>query len=195
MKALLLRRLAFFGAGIAAQLVAGSMAFVQAATVPNHHMVIVEQSGENHAEEGLVTQTVIRDGRTFVFKTPKPLTDAEIEARIAEIGHIVPADAAVAQPDVSLAKGEHRAQMIVIHAVGAENHLALGPDAAMLPGQCAGQVTAVNSEQDREGKHQRTRMVFCTKGDKAQTVEALRKARERVAADSNLPATAKADVL
>ncbi|MEN9718623.1 MAG: hypothetical protein RIQ99_1501 [Pseudomonadota bacterium] len=191
-----LHRLALFGTAIAAQMMAGSHAFAEASTMPTRHVVIVEKSGEDHAGDGLVTQTVSREGRTFVFKTTKPLTDAEIEARIAEVGQIVPADtAAAAQPDAPPAKRERRVQTIVIHAAGAEKHLALGAGAAMLSGPCEGRVNAVNSEQDHEGKHQRTRMVFCTKGDKAQAVEALRQARERVAADSNLPADAKADVL
>ncbi len=145
-------------------------------------------------EAGMATRTVTRDGRTYVFKTTKPLSNAEVDQRIAEAEHSMPpmppeAPGAPAAP--------HQVRTIVMQhdGIGMEAMSMAGPDKAMATCD-GGQATNVNSDQVVDGKHRVTRIVMCNKGgDKTHTLAALRVARDQVAGDANIPAEAKASAL
>ncbi len=145
-------------------------------------------------EAGLTARTVTRDGRTYVFKSTKPMSDAEVDKRMAEAEQAMPPMPPVA---LSAPAALHQVRTIVMKHDGAgmEAMSMAGPDMAMA--HCdGGQATNVNSDQVVDGKHRVTRIVMCNKGgDKTHTLAALRSARDQVAGDANIPAEAKASAL
>jgi len=164
-------------------------------------VIMIKTDGKhgNHAmmtgdDAGLTTLTVTRDGRTYVFKTTKPLSNAEVDQRIAEAEQAMPPMPPVA-PGAPAAP--HRVRTIVMKhdGTGMEAMSMAGPDKAMATCD-GGQASNVNSDQVVDGKHRVTRIVMCNKGgDKTHTLAALRVARDQVAGDANIPAEAKASAL
>lgn len=170
-------------------------------------MIMIKHDGKDgeHAmmmgdEAGLTTRTVTRNGRTYVFKTTKPLSDADIDKRIAETEHAMPpmppmppmapmAPGAPAQPR------QVRTIVMKHDGAGMEAMSMAGHDMAMA--DCTGgHPVKVDSDQMVEGKHQVVKIMMCNKGgDKAHVLGALRSARAQVAADANIPADAKANAL
>lgn len=154
-----------------------------------HHMdkvVIVETEGNpDAAEDGLVTRVVTREGRTYVFKTSEPLSDAEVERRVAEAeGNL---------PPVPPFPGEapHRIEKrIVVREGDSRTRI----DVA----DCAGRAAAdVSSSGEADGTHTRVNIRVCGDegGNSADALAAVRKARADVAADTGIPDAVRADVL
>ncbi len=149
-------------------------------------------------EKGMTTRTVTRGGRTYVFKTNKPMSDAEVDKRVAEL-EAAPMPPIPPMPPMApgAPAAPHQVRTIVMKHDGAgmEAMSMAGPDMAMA--HCdGGQATNVNSDQVVEGKRRVTRIVMCNKGgDKVHTLAALRSARDQVAGDANIPAEAKASAL
>ena len=152
--------------------------------------------------KGLTTRTVTRNGRTYVFKTTKPMSDAEVDKRVAELeaAPMPPMPPVPPMPGVAPAApgAPHEMRTIVMRHHGdgdPEVMTMMAPGAPM--GHCEGGVpTKVDTDQIVEGKHQRVKIMMCNKGgDKANTVAALRSAREQIAADTTIPASAKANAL
>jgi len=147
-------------------------------------------------EAGLTTRTVTRNGRTYVFKTTKPLSDAEVEKRIAEVDVMPPMPPVPPMAPGAPPQPRQVRTIVMKHdGAGMEAMSMAGPDMAMA--ECTGgHPVQVDSDQMVEGKHQVVKIVMCNKGgDKAHVLGALRSAREQVAADANIPAAAKANAL
>ncbi|MFM5950853.1 MAG: M56 family metallopeptidase [Novosphingobium sp.] len=186
--------------------------------IVTHGIVIIDvPKGTSPDDKDLHVRTVVRDGKTIVLKTKQPLSDAEAEARIAKAEaelpmppmppvdgpaehsrHIVIVRDHSGASDASAGKGgKQEVRTVMLHAPGAG-----GGHAKMMHGDgamadCGGSkpVTAVTESGAGDQKTRRV-MVFCTKGgDKTAALGGMRKAREQVAADPNIPADARAEAL
>lgn len=185
-------------------------------------IVIVEKSSDGG---DLVTRTETRGERTYVFKTAQPLSDAEVEKRIAGIdqGQMVSADKFVVTTGGTPTADNPRVSrqvVLVKHGEGADHaaqagvgdrevhtmvfrHDGPGATAPMAHGEAitmahctAGKPIVASVNKTSEGKqHHSVVMVCATPGEKGGSIAGLRKARERVAADKSMPADVKADVL
>ena len=148
-------------------------------------VVIVDRQG---AKDGkLVTRSVSRGGRTVVFHTARPLSDAEVEARIAALDQAMTADAeAVAiSHDGESPRIERR--VVMMHPDGTGM-------AAMDGKHCQESVT--NSETG--GNRQVVRVRVCGKEAaeaRSMTLKALRQARAEIASNAEIPAEARANAL
>lgn len=152
-------------------------------------------------EKGMTTRTVTRGGRTYVFKTTKPMSDAEVDKRIAELeaAPMPPLPPVPPVPGAAPAApgAPHEVRTIVMRQHGEGSPEVMAMVAPGAPGSCEGGVpTKVDSEMMEGGKRHMTRIVLCNKGgDKAHTVAALQSARAQIAGDNNIPADAKAQAL
>jgi bla regulator protein BlaR1 len=175
-------------------------------------IVIVEKSSDGG---DLVTRTETRGERTYVFKTAKPLSDAEVEKRIAGIdqGQMVSADKFVvsAAPD-----GAKRADQTVVirHGDGlapekkverrevrtAITHFESSGNvvAAVLP-ECPTGTRSTHvqtADEGQGGKTRHVRVVVCAHdGDPQGRLHGLRSARAKVADNPDIPAETKTEVL
>jgi bla regulator protein BlaR1 len=166
-----------------------------------------------------------RDGRTIVLKTPQPVSDQEAEARVAKAeasmaaaeklaGHSTTTEVTSDGEGTTTAKvkkvmmvrhdghpvaaqaGESR----IVHTFvssGQDGEWAEHGEAGAHAMACKeGQMHEANAIADKDGKKQVVKVKLCAKGhDMAQALTGLRKAREKVAADSTLPGELKAEVL
>lgn len=88
---------------------------VQVMTGQSTRVVIVERDGKRG--EAAHVRTAMRDGKTFVFKTDHPLSDAEFERRIAEAERGIPPLPPVppVPPVAALSDGHQKHRVIVMH--------------------------------------------------------------------------------
>lgn len=84
---------------------------VQVMTGQGTRVVIVERDGKRG--EAAHVRTAMRDGKTFVFKTDHPLSDAEFEHRIAEAERGIPPVPPV-PPVAGLSDGHQKHRVIVM---------------------------------------------------------------------------------
>ncbi len=165
----------------------------------SNRMVIIEHAGREGSvdESKLQTRVINRDGKTIILKTDKQLSDAEVEAKIAEIEKNLPVPpvppvppvAGVVAPDaprivsrvvMMSADGKHRIDPSRLHAL------------TMLQTDCSTPAAAAN------GDNQAVQVVIC--GDvghraNAMAAEGLRKARDRIKADTRLSDDVRREVL
>ncbi len=177
------------------------------------HKIVVVEKGEGDAV--LSTRTITRGNRTYVFKTTKPLSDAEVEQRIAGIekGQTVSAEAFVIKagngpvppvppvPPVSLVAsadqaGRREVRTIIVSDNGPGGGGMEAHSQQTFSGKCSSKPFVAQASQAGEGKRGNAYVMICGHdGDKAGTLMGLRRAREKVAADPKMPAGIKADVL
>jgi hypothetical protein len=177
-------------------------------------VIVDHEGGANPDDPKLVTRTFERDGKTIVIKTAKPLSDAELEAKIAK------AEASMAEAE-AMAKadrhGEHRivmvrkdgdssevrteARTIVMHHGGQPNPQARAfamADANGVIVACGNGEEASNvaAEDNQDGKRQVVKLKFCGHGGgKAMALDAVRKARDNMASNTEMSAEIRAKVL
>ena len=177
-------------------------------------IVIIDKpdGGAEVDDKNLTTRVIERDGKTIVYKSAKPATDAEIEARVAEAiasmpePPLPPAPPAVdgvtppapPAPPVPPAPGQRRERRIVMIENGGGIHAFNADEVGGIDLSCADGASGptVESSASQGGRNERVRMRFCSHGAaKTHALEGLRRARERLSADRNLSDTIRADVL
>jgi beta-lactamase regulating signal transducer with metallopeptidase domain len=179
-------------------------------------VVIVEHEGGATPDDSkLVTKVIERDGKTIVLKTGKPLSEAEVEERVAKALAAFPEIPEVPMPPeagdgkhvrsfVLVRDGEapkdgerHERKVIVIGGgQGQAGALAMaGAEGAVVCTESA-QGNDISAETRKDGERQVVRMRFCNKGgSQAMAVDAMRKARDRLAEDKQLSDEIRAKVI
>lgn len=183
-------------------------------------MIIDNPSGSTIDDKDLHTKVIEKDGKTIVLKTTKPLSDAEadkhIEKAMSSMSHadkMVGMDHA-GEPkthkivmverlggegkDGDAKKTERReVRTFVMHDEGKGADMAMMHGGAMVMTGCAeGKPIEAKTESKVNGEHKIAKVMICSKGgDKAQALAGLKKARDKVAADSSLSAEIKTEVL
>ncbi|MDE2596045.1 MAG: hypothetical protein KGL44_04110, partial [Sphingomonadales bacterium] len=155
----------------------------------------VRQAGAPAAvadEAGLVTRTIVRDGKTIVLKTSKPLTDAEAEAD--RIFAALPPETPT--PPADPVHRERRVMIVTTDSNG-PTVTAGGLDGqAMACSDGSQQVGADASEDKGDGHRQSVRIRTCVDGgSKAAAIDGIRRAKERIAADAKMSPGLKQQVL
>ena len=154
------------------------------------------EEGQPAGDAGLHTRVIERDGRTIVLKTNRPLTDAEVDARIAEL----PQPPAPPVPPVPPAAGADGVappppaapirRMTIVRREG-------GPDALAMaaPGDCA-TPREFEASEGEGGARKVVRLRICeAQAAKANAADAVRRARSRIEQDSRLSASMRAEIL
>lgn len=181
-------------------------------------VIVDHESGANPDDPKLVTRTIERDGKTIVIKTAKPLTDAELEAKIAK------AEASMAEAEAMVEAGRHRehrivmirkdgdkddsktetrteTRTIVMHGDGKPGphpraFAMAGANGAIIACDNGGETANVSAEDDKDGKRQAVQLKFCSHGgSKAMALDAIRKARADMANNTEMSAEIRAKVL
>ena len=161
------------------------------------HVVIMTEHGDHKDGDkhgkAKFEKRVEKDGKTVIIRSDKPISEAELEEKLAKIETI-------RVPDASLLPGERREfRKIIMH--NGEGHP--GPALAMVMNHCKEGRTLADVDAGNEsatgGKKtvNRTRLLICGKNGE-RGVEALahvRIARERIAGNDEMPAEVRAQVL
>lgn len=160
-------------------------------------IVIVERHGGKDGQEHV--RTVTRDGKTSVFKTDKPMSDADVEARIVQAEAGIPP-----VPPVSpiAGRGVRRVQQRVI-VIDGENE-GVTDIVSEEGGRCSGEnaLSNVDTSEERDGKITRVRIRTCAGSEAeierhamAEAMEGIRQARREIARDKSLSDTIRKQVL
>lgn len=157
-------------------------------------VVIIDRNGsEDAGEDGdLHTRVISRDGKTFVFKTTEAMSDAEVERRIAEAETAIPAVPAL--PPVPAMDGQRVEKRMIIRHGGA----GAGEDVDVVTRECAAHpVTDVEASAEKDGKRTRVKIRVCDDDPErmADALQAVRKARDGIAADASIPGEVRAEIL
>ncbi len=168
-----------------------------------HRVVIIEREGKGGKDDAkLKTKVIEKDGKTFVFKTDKNLSDAEMEAHMAKaIAAVPPVPPVPPVPgetnrivvlsgdSMQISGSPERSVVRVINGdtPGAEVVTVGGKAVAKSCGQDAIQSNAEASEKAPDGKTKIVRYKFCSVGGvPAKAIEGIRHARDRIAKDEKL---------
>lgn len=178
-------------------------------------VIVDHEGGASPDDTKLVTKVIERDGKTIVLKTTKPLSEAEVEERVAKALASIPDIPDVPLPPevgdgkhirsfVLVRDGEapkdgerHQRKVIVIGGVpGPATALAVaGAEGAVICTEGL-QGNDISAETQKDGERQVVKMRFCHKGgSQAIAVDAMRKARDRLSSDSNLSDEIRAKVI
>lgn len=172
-------------------------------------ITIIEHRGGSPADESkLQTRVITRDGKTIMFKTDKPLTDAEIEQ------HLARAEAQMPMPPVPPADPIAPGHRINTRKIIVLNHGSQGAGGDQGAGHRDGHAMAfasadsgpacadgdeasnIDVSEDKAGKAQVIKLRFCGEGGaKAQALNAIREARANISADTDISADVRAKVL
>ncbi len=155
-------------------------------------VMIIERHGKDgkHDRGPGFTRTITRDGRTIVLKTDKPISDAELDAKLAEIDAHMPMPPMPPMPGVA-PTAPMPPRVVMIRREGGDG------EARAFAMHCAGDVANVDESTDAKGQHQVVRMRIC--GDagahRAEALEAIRHARQGIASDTSMSPEIRAKVL
>lgn len=152
-------------------------------------VVIINHKGGDEGEAG-ETRVITRDGKTIVIKTDQPLSDEEIERRIADAEASMPAPP---EPPAPPAMEGRRIEKRVIVRDGEDRE-----EIDIAETGCKGNaISEVNASGENGGKQARVKIRICgTDGDHmADAVAAVRRARDDVAKDPNVPADVRTQIL
>lgn len=177
-------------------------------------VVIEHDDGHNDGKEPKFSRTITSDGKTIVIKSDKPLSEAEVQERLARIEADLPAPPAppvppapgeVAAPpappapahvvmirriDQEKADAEGDAARVSLHAEEMSAHaLALAEQSTCKDGARTYDFTG-SSDKDRE--RMTTRIRICAMNN---ALESLRRARAGIASDPHMAADVRAQVL
>lgn len=165
-----------------------------------HQIVIVEKHGGGDGQE--YVRTVTREGKTFVFKSDKPMSDADVEAKIAraEAG-IPPIPPVPPMAGPMTGKGERRMQQRVI-VIDGENE-GVTDIVSETSDRCQGKATLsdVDTTEEQGGKLTRVRIRTCgteaeiEKHAMAEALKGIREARDEIARDKLLSDSIRKQVL
>ncbi|HVR91072.1 MAG TPA: M56 family metallopeptidase [Novosphingobium sp.] len=174
--------------------------------VERHITIIEHRDGHgDHArtidESKLHTRTVTRDGKTIIIKTDHEISDADLEERLANLDDLVPPVPPVppvpgVAPIAPEAPQRIERRMVIRHG---EGH---GPGEIRIMSDGGREVTcapgreAADVDTSGEGTAQRVRIRLChAAAAKVSALEGIRRARASIAANPELSARIKADVL
>lgn len=163
-------------------------------------IVIIDKpdGGAEVDDKNLVTHVIERDGKTIVYKSAKPVTEAEAEARVAEAMASMPELPQPPLPPTPPPPGQiHERRVVMIESNGGPRTIATddisGISMDCTEGPAGTTVNAVSNDGRRE---ERVRLHFCSRGgDMAKALEGLRRARSRLADDKSLSDGVRAEVL
>ena len=196
-------------AGMAIAMIAGLSFATGAAAAPQppappappvmeRNVVVVERHGPDGESHATHVRTITRDGKTFVFETDKPLSDEDVERRIADAEARLPLVPPV--PPIA-GKDRHREQqrVIVLNEEGETVTDVVSEDG----GHCAaGQMLSnVDTSAEDQGKVTRVRIRTCASAEgmekraMAEALEGVRKAREEISRDKSLSDAVRKEVL
>lgn len=158
-------------------------------------IVLIDHKGpEDGDETKLSTRTVTRDGKTFVFKTSKPLSDEEVETRIKAIesGASFSADSIEVNPPVAGQANARPPHIITRTAILRGKPKSPEAMAKLLELQgkridC--EVPDIKSKAEASADGQSVRVIVCGKAEGqalAVAADGLRKTRDKIAKDSRL---------
>ena len=158
-------------------------------------IVIVERHGGEDGQE--YVRTVTRDGKTFVFKSDKPMSDADVEAKIARAEAGIPPVPPV--PPIA-GKGERRIQRVIV--VDGEND-GVTDIVSETGDRCHGKANLadVDATEEQDGKVTRVRIRTCgseaeiERHAMAEALKGIREAREEIARDKSLSDKIRKQVL
>lgn len=164
-----------------------------------------------HDGDGKNMRKIERDGKTFIFRTDKELSEAELEKMVANAEKSAAeadklaanademratADAARGTSDVARATAEvHR-----VRAMKMASAYIPEIDISEITKNCApGQPVTTNVEGFDGVNKSRIRMVLCGKGQarlaRVETIKALRETRSEIGNDADMPANIRKDVV
>jgi bla regulator protein blaR1 len=196
-----------------------------AARAVKHVVIVDNPAGSTLDDASLHTRVIERDGRTIVLKTPQPVSDQEAEARVAKAEASMAAAEKLAGHSsttevTSDGEGTTTAKVRKVIMVRHDGHPVAAPasesrivhtfvtsdedgewaehgEAGAHAMACKeGQMHEASAVTDKDGNKQVVKVKLCAKGnDMAQALTGLRKARDKVAADSSLPGELKVEVL
>lgn len=163
-------------------------------------VLIDNKGGEGADESQLSTRTVTRDGKTFVFKTSKPLSDEEVEAKIKAIesGATFSADSIEVVPPPGANTPPRVVTRTVIIRGKPKSPEAMAKLLELQGERIDCEVPDVQSKAEASADGQSVRVMVCGKAEGkalAAAADAVRKARERIAKDSRLSEEVRKDVL
>jgi beta-lactamase regulating signal transducer with metallopeptidase domain len=183
-------------------------------------IIIVDHAdGASPDDPKLHTRTIERNGKTIILKTSEPLSDAEVEEKIAK------AEASMADAEAMAEAGNNGTRSVVIvkhgdgkdgektaisrsetravimtragHGDGPGTAIAIDGDAPEAIA-CAGggEASNVSAQDDKDGKRQVVNMRFCSHGgSQAMALAAIKKARDKMSTDSELSGEIRTKVL
>ncbi len=162
-------------------------------------IVIQHNDGEHGDDDKLVTRTIERDGTTIVIKSDHPISEAELEAKLARIDVDIPdlpdlPDIPVVRviEDKDGKKIERR--VIVRHGDGGGPRVIALGDRDLACADAA--VREVSAATDQDGKKERVRMRFChAAAAESHALEAMKKARDSIGRNHGLSDEIRAKVL
>lgn len=172
-------------------------------------ITIIEHRGDGPADESkLQTRVITRDGKTIMFKTDKPLTDAEIEQ------HLARAEAQMPMPPVPPVDPVAPGHRINTRKIIVLNHGSQGAGGDQGAGHRDGHAMAfasadsgpacadgdearnIDVSEDKDGKAQVIKLRFCGQREaKAAALDAVREARAEISRDKDISSDVRAKVL
>lgn len=163
-------------------------------------IVIVEKQGGDDGKE--YVRTIMRDGKTFVFQTDRPLSDAEVEQRVAAAEARIPPIPPV-PPVPPLAGHDHRVMKQRVIVLDDKGEGITDVVTEQGDEHCKGKdaISNVDTSAEENGKLTRVRIRMCgTPGEiekhaMAQALKGVREAREEIARDKSLSDSIRKGVL
>lgn len=154
-------------------------------------VAIISEDLAGADEDALQTRVIQRDGKTIVIRTSGPVDDPEIERQIAELEAMPRPPEPAAPPPPGMA-GNRIEKRIIVR--GGDRDLGV----EKMEGESEGQlVTDVDSAGEADGKRRRVHIRICADEHEtpAEALAAVRRARDDVAANPEIPEAMKADIL
>ena len=164
---------------------------------PGDHIVIIERHGDQNGNE--VVRTITKNGRTFVFRTDRVLSDDEVARQIVSAEKRLPL--APPQPPAVVNGGRRVTKQRVIVVNGEGDHVT--DVVTEEDGPCRGEdaISNVDTSSEDAGKLTRVRIRMCGvsgeigKHARAEALAGIAKARAEIAQDKDLPKTTRSQVL
>ena len=158
----------------------------------------------NGKSSGKVVQRLSRDGTTYVFRSEKPLSEAELENVIADATEargqaavaMIEADTAMASAVIARAMAEANRVIAMNNAASYVPEI----DIKEITKNCAaGQPVTTNVEGFDRANKSRVKIVMCGKGQariaRVEAIKGLREARSEIGNDKDMPAVVRQDVV
>ena len=196
----------------AAPAAAAAPAAPTAPRIERQVMIIDHRGGATPDDPSLITRTITRDGRTIVFKSAEPLSNAEVEKRVeqalASIPEIpeppVPATAssavpaAPAVPAVPARNVEWHSATTIVKLSGSDGRARQVQVLAADRADCQDkeEISRIDANSESSGKLHVVAMRFCgTPGNAVGALDALRAARVKIVEDERLTPEMREKVL
>ncbi|MBB4613631.1 hypothetical protein [Novosphingobium taihuense] len=163
-----------------------------------HQIVIVEKHGGEDGQE--YVRTVTRDGKTFVFKSDQPMSDADVEAKIARAEAGIRPVPPISPVYPGAGNGERRIQRVIV--IDGDNEGVtdiVSEDGPHCEGKNA--FANVDTSEEKDGKVTRVRIRTCgseadiEKHAMAEALDGIRRARDEIARDKSLSDSIRKQVL